>query len=482
MPSSDSVRKIGPAIALALPSIAGEPTVPTGSHVDISSMPAAQACCRSAWPLESSSGMTDLLRGLAGLLVLVAIGIALSQNRRAIQPRVVLAALATQVAIGALILFAPWGRAALGAAATGVNRVLEFGNKGIEFLFGPLVTARMFELFGEAGFVFAFRVLPAIIYVSALIAVLYHLGIMRWIILGLGLLMQKLVGVSKIESFSAVTTIFLGQSEMPAALRPFASKLRGPELFAIMTSGMAAVAGSTLAGYAGLGVRLDYLLAASFMAIPGGLLFAKILCPSVEPSPITVDEVHFEERPSANVIEAAAAGAAVGLRVAVNVGAMLIAFIGLIALLNGLVSGILGWFGYPSMNLETLMGYAFAPLAWLIGVPWEHAGIAGNLIGQKLILNEFVGYASFAPYLKAPADVTAAGFAVLDPKTIVIVSFALCGFANLSSIAILAGGFGAVAPPLRAEVARYGLRVVAAATLSNLASATIAGMFISVAT
>ena len=422
--------------------------------------------------------MTDILRGLVGLIVLVAIAIALSQNRRAIQPRVVLAALATQTAIGALVLFVPWGRMALGAAASAINHVIEYGNRGMEFLFGSLVTARMYELFGDTGFVFAFRVLPAIIYMSALIAVLYHLGIMRWIIVGLGLVMQKLVGVSKIESFSAVTTIFLGQSEMPAALRPYASQLRGAELFAVLTSGMAAVAGSTLAGYAGLGVRLDYLIAASFMAIPGGLLFAKIIYPTVEPSTITVGQAHFEASPSANVIEAAAAGAAVGLRVAVNVGAMLVAFIGLIALLNGMLSGVLGWFGYPSLNLEALMGYIFSPLAWLIGVPYEHAGLAGNLIGQKLILNEFVGYASFAPYLKDPAEVTAAGLTVLDPKTIVIVSFALCGFSNLSSIGILAGGFGAVAPNLRSEVARYGLRVVAAATLSNLASATIAGAFL----
>jgi CNT family concentrative nucleoside transporter len=424
--------------------------------------------------------MTDLFRGLIGLTALIAIAIALSENRRAIRPRVVLAALATQIAIGALVLFIPWGRAALAGAATAINHVLDYGGKGIEFMFAGLVTPKMFELFGSTGFVFAFRVLPAIIYVSALIAVLYHLGIMRWIIIGLGLLMQKLVGVSRIESFSAVTTIFLGQSEMPAALRPFAKQLHGSELFAIMTSGMAAVAGSTLAGYAGLGVRLEYLIAASFMAIPGGLLFAKIISPTTEPSPITVDHVHFEEKPSANVIEAAAAGAVVGLRVAINVGAMLIAFIGLIALLNGIVSGVLGWFGYPNLNLETLMGYGFAPIAWLIGVPWEHADIAGNLIGQKLILNEFVGYATLEPYLKDPATVAAAGLTVLDPKTLVIVSFALCGFANLSSIAILAGGFGAVAPELRSEVARYGLRVVAAATLSNLASATIAGMFLGV--
>jgi len=210
--------------------------------------------------------------------------------------------------------------------------------------------------------------------------------VMRWIVLCLGFVLQKVIGVSKIESFSAVTTIFLGQSEMPVALRPFASQLHGPEFFAIMSSGMAAVAGSTLAGYASLGVRMEYLLAASFMAIPGGLLFAKLICPSREPSTIQVVQLNFEECPSANAIDAAAAGAALGLRVAVNVGAMLIAFIGLIALLNGIVGGVMGWFGHPTLNLDTLLGDAFAPLAWLVGVPWDQAGIVGDLIGQKLIL------------------------------------------------------------------------------------------------
>lgn len=422
--------------------------------------------------------MTDLVRGLIGLGVLVLIGIALSENRRAIKPRVVLSAMALQVAIGALALFVPWGRKALEAAATAINHILTYGNKGLEFMFGGLVGGRMHELFGDTGFVFAVRVLPVIIFVSALIAVLYHLGVMRWVIVGLGSVFQKLIGVSKIESFSAVTTIFLGQSELPAALRPFASQLRGPELFAVMTSGMASVAGSTLAGYANLGVSLEYLLAASFMAIPGGLLFAKLICPSSEPSRIRLQHLHFEERPSANAIEAAAAGAAVGLRVAVNVGAMLIAFIGLIALLNGIVGGVMGWFGHPGLNLETLLGYAFAPLAWLIGVPWRLAGIAGNLIGQKLILNEFVGYAALAPYLRDHAAVVSSGLTVLDAKTIAIVSFALCGFANFSSIAILTGGFGVIAPELRAQVARYGLRVVAAGSLSNLSSATIAGFLL----
>jgi CNT family concentrative nucleoside transporter len=421
--------------------------------------------------------MSDLLRGAVGLATLVAIGILLSENRRAIRPRVVLSALALQIAIGALVLFVRWGRIALDGAARAVNHVIDYGNQGMEFVFGALVSTRMHDLFGDTSFVFAFRVLPIIIFVSALIAVLYHMGVMRWIVVGLGFVFQKAIGVSKLESFSAVSTIFLGQSEMPVALRPFASQLRGPEFFAIMSSGMAAVAGSTLAGYASLGVRMEYLLAASFMAIPGGLLFAKLLCPSTEPSTVRVDHLNFEERPAANVIDAAAAGAALGLRVAVNVGAMLIAFIGLIALLNGIVGGVMGWFGHPTLNLDALMGHAFAPLAWLIGVPWSQAGIAGDLIGQKLMLNEFVGYTSFAPYLAAHTA-GAGGLAALDHKTIVIISFALCGFANFSSIAILAGGFGALAPGLRAEVARYGLRVVAAASLSNLASATIAGALI----
>jgi concentrative nucleoside transporter, CNT family len=419
--------------------------------------------------------MTDILRGMLGLAVLIAIGIALSENRGAIKPRVVISALGLQVAIGVLMLFVRWGRTALEACASVVNQIIAYGNKGTEFLFGGLVGSRMHEVFGDTGFVFAFRVLPAIIYVSALIAVLYHLGVMRWIVQALGSVFQVLVGVSRLESFSAVTTIFLGQSEMPVALRPFAAHLKGPELFAIMTSGMAAVAGSTLAGYVGLGVRLDYLLAASLMAVPGGLLFAKLICPSTQPGTNDFKDLNFDERPSANVIEAAAAGAGLGLKVAVNVGAMLIAFIGLIALLNGMVSGVMGWFGHPELNLEVLIGRAFSPLAWLIGVPWEQSGIAGSLIGQKLILNEFVGYVGLAPYLKDPTAVLASGLMVLDAKTIVIVSFALCGFANFSSIAILAGGFGAVAPDLRAPIARYGLRVVAAASLSNLASATIAG-------
>lgn len=419
--------------------------------------------------------MSAVARALLGLAVLILVAVLLSEDRRAIRPRVVLPALLTQVAIGALVLFVPWGRAALAAAAAGVNRVIDYGNAGTSFVFGSLVGDRMREVFGDSGFVFAFRVLPAIIYVSALLAVLYHIGVMRWVITGLGTLFQRLLGVTQLESFSAVSTIFLGQSEMPAALKPFAAHLRGPQLFAVMTSGMAAVAGSTLAGYVGLGVPLQYLLAASIMAVPGGLLFAKLICPGHEPAPLDLTHLSFEERRASNVIEAAASGAIVGLRVAINVGAMLIAFIGLIALLDGLVGALTAAVGLKGVTLQTLVGWVFAPLAWLLGVTWKDAGIAGSFIAQKLILNEFVGYVALAPYLARSAVKGA-----LDPKTIVIVSFALCGFANLSSIAILTGGFGAVAPELRPQIARYGLRALAAASLSNFASATIAGCMLTI--
>ena len=424
--------------------------------------------------------MLEIGRSLLGIVVLLLIAFALSMNRKAIQPRVIFSALLLQIAIGAIVLFFPLGKDLLLNVASVVNYVLNYGTHGVSFLFGGLVDAKMFEIFGNGGFVFAFRVLPMIIFMTSLISILYYLGIMRWVVSGLGTLFHKLLGVSKIESFSAVTTIFLGQSEMPAVVKPFMKKMSGPELFTVMSSGMAAVAGSMLAGYAGLGVRMEYLIAASFMAIPGGLLFAKLICPSTEPSAVDVKDVTFDDERPANVIEAGAAGAAVGLKIAVNVGAMLLAFIGLIALLNGLVGGLAGYLGHPEYNLELILGLLFSPLAFLIGVPWEQATLAGNFLGQKMILNEFVAYVRLAPYLKDAGAVAAAGLQVMDVKTLAILSFALCGFANFSSIAILAGGFGAVCPERRSEVSRYGLRVVAAGTLSNLMSATIAGLFISI--
>jgi CNT family concentrative nucleoside transporter len=423
----------------------------------------------------------EILRSLLGVVVLMLIAFAVSTNRGAINWRTVLSALVMQMAIGALILFVPLGKTILASTAAGVNHVLDYGNQGISFMFGGLVDPKMFELFGGGGFIFGLRVLPMIIFVTSLVSILYYLGIMRWIVTIIGTIMYKLLGVSKIESFSAVTTIFVGQSEIPAIVKPFGHLLSGPQLFAVMTSGMAAVAGSVLAGYAGLGVKMEYLLAASFMAVPGGLLFAKLICPSTDDPDLVFDNIGFDEKRPANVIEAAASGASVGMHIALAVGTMLIAFIGLIALCNGMVGGVAGLLGFPGVNLETLIGHAFSPLAYMIGIPWENAALAGNFIGQKLILNEFVAYVGLAPYLQDPALVRAAGLAVLDAKTLAILSFALCGFANFSSIAILTGGFATVMPDRRSEVARYGIRVVIAATLSNLMSATLAGIFLTIA-
>lgn len=421
----------------------------------------------------------DILRSLLGMACLLAIAYLLSNNRRGVSLRTLLAALATQLVLGALVLFVPPGRAALAMAANGVNQVLEMGNHGIAFVFGGLVGNKMFDLFGDGGFVFGLRVLPMIIFVTSLIAVLYYIGVMKWIVRIFGALLSKLLGVSRIEGCSAVATIFLGQSEMPALVKPFVRQMTSAEIFTVMASGMASIAGSVLVGYAGLGVKMEYLLAASVMAVPGGLLFGKLLYPTDEPSRVAIEGLDFDEQRAANVIEAAASGASVGMRIAMNVGAMLIAFVGLIALMNAIVSGIATVVGFPHLTLLGILGVVFAPLAWLIGVPWHDAALAGNFIGEKLIFNEFVAYGDLSPYLKDSTKVMAAGLQVLDPKTIAIVSFALCGFANFSSIAILAGGFSAVAPERRSEVARHGLRALTAATLSNLMSAAIAGLFFS---
>lgn len=422
----------------------------------------------------------QLLMGVVGMVSLILIGVLLSNNRRAIRVRTVAGAFAVQVCLGAFVLYIPAGRDMLGAISTGVANVIAYGNQGISFMFGGLVSDKMFEVFGGGGFVFALRVLPVIIFFSSLIAVLYYLGIMQMVIRVLGGGLHKLLGTSRTESLSATANIFVGQTEAPLVVRPYVATMTQSELFAVMCGGLASVAGSVLAGYAQMGVPLEYLIAASFMAAPGGLLFAKLIVPETEQTHDREDAsklVAEEDRP-ANIIDAAASGAASGLQLALNVGAMLLAFIALIALLNGILGGIGGWFDYPQLSLELILGWVFSPLAFLIGVPWSEAQVAGSFIGQKLIVNEFVAYLNFGEYLKADAEVTAAGLQVLSNHTKAIISFALCGFANLSSVAILLGGLGSMAPKRRHDIARFGLRAVAAGTLSNLMSATIAGFFL----
>ncbi|AHG72761.1 NupC/NupG family nucleoside CNT transporter [Mannheimia bovis] len=410
------------------------------------------------------------LNSLLGIIVLLFIAFLFSSNKRSINVRTVLGALALQIAIAALVLYVPAGRDALNAMASGVSKVISYGNEGISFLFGGLVSDKMFEVFGGGGFVFAFRVLPVIIFFSALISLLYYIGVMQWVIRILGGLLQKALGTSKAESMSAAANIFVGQTEAPLVVKPFISKMTESELFAIMSGGLASIAGSVMAGYAGMGVPLTYLIAASFMAAPAGLLFAKIMVPQTETFRDELEAVDLEK--PANILDAAASGASSGMQLALNVGAMLIAFVALIALVNGILGGIGGWFGYDSLNLGQIFGWIFKPLAWVIGVPWEEAEIAGQMIGLKLAVNEFVGYLEFAKYLAPESAIQ------LSDKTIAIITFALCGFANFSSIAILIGGIGAMAPNRRGDIARLGIKAVIAGSLANLMSATIAGLFI----
>lgn len=416
----------------------------------------------------------SLFMSLIGMVVLLGIAVLLSSNRKAINIRTVGGAFAIQFSLGAFILYVPWGQELLRGLSDAVSNVINYGNNGTEFMFGGLVSGKMFEVFGGGGFIFAFRVLPTLIFFSALISVLYYLGVMQWVIRILGGALQKALGTSRAESMSAAANIFVGQTEAPLVVRPFVPKMTQSELFAVMCGGLASIAGGVLAGYASMGVPIEYLVAASFMAAPGGLLFAKIIMPETDKPVDQIEGIEAAEADKpANVIDAAAGGASAGLQLALNVGAMLIAFIGLIALINGMLGGIGGWFGMPELTLEMILGLVFAPLAFLLGVPWSEATIAGEFIGLKTVANEFVAYSQFAPYLSDAAPV------VLTEKTKAIISFALCGFANLSSIAILLGGLGSLAPSRRGDIARMGIKAVVAGTLSNLMAATIAGLFLS---
>ncbi|REL26851.1 NupC/NupG family nucleoside CNT transporter [Thalassotalea euphylliae] len=408
------------------------------------------------------------LRGVLGIVALLAIAYALSYKRRDINWRTVSLAFGLQVLLGAFVLYIPFGKDVLASMSNGVQHVIDSAKAGIDFLFGGLGTDAMFD--NGVGFVFAIRVLPVIIFFSSLIAVLYYLNIMQQVIKVIGGGLQKLLKTSKPESLSATANIFVGQTEAPLVVRPYIKNMSNSELFAIMVGGLASVAGSVLAGYAGLGVELKYLIAASFMAAPGGLLMAKIIMPETESREKLEQNVEFsdgEEKP-ANVIDAAASGAASGLKLAVNVGAMLLAFIALIALLNSIVQGVTGLFGFEGITIEWILGYLFAPIAFIVGVPVDEMLQAGSFIGQKIVVNEFFAYAQFIE-VKENLSVT----------TQAIITFALCGFANLSSIAILLGGIGSMAPSRRPDIARLGVRAMIAATLANLMSAAIAGVFIS---
>lgn len=403
----------------------------------------------------------NILWGILGILVVLLIAFAFSSNRKFINWRTIAGGLAIQLIFAFIVLKWTFGRKILLEISNAVQKLISYASEGISFLFGPLADPDF-----TGGTVFALSVLTIIIFFSALISVLYYLGIMQLVIKFLGGGLSKVLGTSKAESVNAAANIFVGQTEAPLVIRPFLGKMTKSELFAVMTGGLASVSGSVLVGYSLLGVPLEYLIAASFMAAPAGLVMAKLMLPETE----EVDETNFKldkDTESVNVIDAAAKGAGDGLKLAVNVGAMLLAFIALIALINGILGGIGGIFGYGDITLEGILGYIFAPLASAIGVPWSEAVEAGSFIGQKLVLNEFVAYSNFAPVIEDLSD-----------KTVMIISFALCGFANLSSMAILIGGLGSMAPSRRPIIAKLAIRAVVAGTLASLLNAAIAGMFL----
>ncbi|HEX9966123.1 MAG TPA: NupC/NupG family nucleoside CNT transporter [Allosphingosinicella sp.] len=424
-----------------------------------------------------------ILMGIAGILVILGIAFLLSSNQRAIRLRVVGAAFALQAGIAVLVLYTPWGRSGIETMARGVTNLLGYAGKGTEFLFGRLATDPL-------GQNFAIQALPVIIFFAALVAILYYLGIMQRVVRWVGGAIGWVTGISRVESLASAANIFVGQSESPLVVRPYLAALTPPQLFTVMVVGMAGVAGTILAAYVSLfpeavrPVMLPYLLAAAFMSAPGGILMAKIMMPD-EPrkdelpledgaeTPATDDKIDvaetFEEgEQPANIIMAAAQGAQTGVKLAVAVGAMVLAFVALVALANGLLGGVGGWFGYPELSFQRIVGTIFQPIMFLIGVPWNEAGTAGGLFGTKLVLNEFVAF----------IDLGALPAGTLSPRSVAIVTFALCGFANFSSIAIQMAVTGGLAPNQRPMIAKLGLKALIAGSLANLMSAALAGLLL----
>jgi CNT family concentrative nucleoside transporter len=418
----------------------------------------------------------QILMSIAGMVVILAIAVLLSSNRRAIKFRVVGAAFALQASLAALVLYVPWGKTVLAFMSNGVANLLGYAGEGTKFIFGPLASP---EIGGNS---FAIAALPVIIFFASLISILYYLGIMQYVIRWIGGGLQKITGISKVESLCAAANIFVGQSESPLVIRPYLAGLKPEQLFCVMTVGMAGVAGTILAAYASMGIRIDYLLAAAFMSAPGGILMAKLMMPDIPPMPVSESDPALpnphpddepviayddgEEKP-ANIIMAATQGAQTGVKLAVAVGAMVLAFVALVALANGILGGIGGWFGQPDLSFQQIVGYVFAPLMFLLGVPWNEAIQAGGLFGTKIVINEFVAFIDLG------AEKT------LSASTVAIVTFALCGFANILSVAIQIAITGSLAPNQRPMIAKLGLKALAAGSLSNLMSAALAGLFLS---
>jgi len=404
---------------------------------------------------------------LVGILLILGLAVLLSTDRKNIRPRVVLPAFALQAGIAALVLYFPPGKLVLQSVSAGVSSLLGYAHAGVDFLFGPLARPEI------GGTSFAIAALPVIIFFAALISILYYIGAMQLVIRWIGGGLEKITGISKVESLCAASNIFVGQSESPLVIRPYLAGLAPSQLFCVMTVGMAGVAGTILAAYASMGIRIDYLVAAAFMSAPGGILMAKLIMP--DPKSMPVDAVleepialHDEEERPANVIMAASQGAQTGVKLAVAVGAMVLAFVALVAMLNGFVGWVGGLFGFDGVTFQSLLGYVFAPVFRLLGAPdWAEALRAGSLFGTKIVLNEFVSFIA----LGQAAD--------LAPRTVAVITFALCGFANFSSIAIQMAVTGGLAPNQRPVIARLGIRALLAGSLSNLMSGALAGLFLS---
>ncbi|WP_000577871.1 NupC/NupG family nucleoside CNT transporter [Helicobacter pylori] len=408
------------------------------------------------------------LFSVVGMAVLFLIAWVFSSNKRAINYRTIVSAFVIQVALGALALYVPLGREMLQGLASGIQSVISYGYEGVRFLFGNLAPNAKGDQ-GIGGFIFAINVLAIIIFFASLISLLYYLKIMPLFINLIGGALQKCLGTSKAESMSAAANIFVAHTEAPLVIKPYLKSMSDSEIFAVMCVGMASVAGPVLAGYASMGIPLPYLIAASFMSAPGGLLFAKIIYPQNEAISSHAD-VSVEKH--VNAIEAIANGASTGLNLALHVGAMLLAFVGMLALINGLLGVVGGVLGMEHLSLGLILGTLLKPLAFMLGIPWSQAGIAGEIIGIKIALNEFVGYMQFLPYLGDNPPL------ILSEKTKAIITFALCGFANLSSVAMLIGGLGSLVPKKKDLIVRLALKAVLVGTLSNFMSATIAGLFI----
>lgn len=402
--------------------------------------------------------------GILGLVVILAVAWLFSTHKRQIKLRLIVWGMGLQILFAVLVLKTDFG-IVFKRIGDGVNAMLEFAEVGSQFLFGPLGTKG-----GPFGVVFAFQVLPIVIFIASFFSILYYLGVMQAVVKAMAIGMQKVMGVSGAESLNVAASIFMGQTEAPLTIKPFLAGLTESELFTIMTAGMAHVSGAVMAAYVKIaGVSITHLLTAVIMTAPATIMLAKIFIPETG-KPATAGRVDIQvEKTAVNVIDAAAQGAGDGLHLALNIGGMLIAFLALIAMCNGILGWVHGlpFMGWLPASLENMFGIVFAPVAWILGVPWKDARTIGDLLGTRLVLNEFVAFLKLGP-LKA----------TLDPKSFTIATYALCGFANFSSIAIQIGGIGALAPTRKSDLARLGLRAVAAGTMANFMSACIAGMLL----